>query len=87
MQTSNTACSIDFETALEALERLRQLVEKNYRESQETGQLGRTHMALAQFRMRSSSIRGAQPEAFTEWMKGNARFFQAVQEGRNPVLC
>ncbi len=81
------AADLDFERALQTLETLRHTVEKNYREAQETGEVSKANMALQRFRVRMSSIKGSQPEAYAEWLKGNARFLRAVEEGRNPILC
>ncbi|BDC47869.1 hypothetical protein F183_A01850 [Bryobacterales bacterium F-183] len=77
----------EFERAIQTLETLRSTVERNYRESQETGNTGKANMALKQFAVRVRSIRASQPEAYAEWVKGNARFLRAVEEGRNPILC
>ncbi len=82
-----TTKDLDFERAVQTLENLRHTVEKCYRESQETGEIGKANMALQRFRVRMSSIRAAQPQAFAEWLKGNGRFLRAVEEGRNPIIC
>jgi hypothetical protein len=77
----------EFERTIQTLESLRHTVERNYRESQETGNVGKANMAIKQFTVRLRSIRASQPEAYAEWTKGNARFLRAVEEGRNPILC
>ena len=77
----------DFEQALQTLENLRQSVEQNYRESQETGNVAKANMAIQRFTVRARTIRKDQPAAFAEWLKGNSRFLQAVEQGRNPILC
>ncbi|MBS1833828.1 MAG: hypothetical protein JST65_14005 [Acidobacteria bacterium] len=78
---------IEFERTIQTLESLRHTVERNYRESQETGNAGKANMAIKQFTVRVRSIRASQPDAYAEWVKGNARFLRAVEEGRNPIIC
>lgn len=77
----------ELEQAVRTLDGLRRTIEDSYRESQETGDTRRMNMALQRFRVRSRSIQSSQPQAYAEWLKGNARFLRAIEEGRNPILC
>ena len=77
----------EFERAVQTLETLRTSVESSFREGQETGDMGRARMAQQRFMVRMRNIRSSQPDPYNEWLKGNARFLRAVEEGRNPILC
>lgn len=77
----------ELEQAMQTLDTLRRTVEDSFREAQETGDSRRTNMALQRFRVRSRAIQSSQPQAYQEWLKGNARFLRAIEEGRNPILC
>lgn len=77
----------ELEQAIRTLDGLRRTIEDSYRESQETGDTRRMNMAVQRFRVRSRAIQSSQPQAYTEWLKGNARFLQAIDEGRSPILC
>ena len=75
------------EQAIRTLDGLRQTIENSYRESQETGDTRRMNMAVQRFRVRSRAIQSSQPQAYAEWLKGNARFLRAIDEGRSPIVC
>ena len=78
---------IQHQQAIQTLEQLRHAVEKGYREMQETGNDTLVKQAQMRFKVRSKTIRESQPEAFKQWQSGNARFLQAIEQGRNPILC
>lgn len=69
------------------MEQLRQSVEKGYREMQETGDDGPMRKAQMRFKVRMKALQASHPDACKEWQSGNARFLQAIEQGRNPILC
>jgi hypothetical protein len=73
--------------ALQTLEQLRHSVEAGYRELQESGSDLKLKQAQMRFKVRIKAIQAQQPDAYKEWHAGNARFLQAVEQGRNPIIC
>ena len=78
---------IEFERALQTLEQLRSSVEKGYRTMQDSGNDGPLKQAQSRFKVRMKAIQSSQPEAFKQWQAGNARFLQAIEQGKNPIIC
>jgi NAD-dependent DNA ligase len=87
MPAANDPKDPEFDRAIQTLESMRNTVERNFRDSQETGDASKANMARQKFLVRMRSIQASQPQAYAEWLKGNARFLRAVEEGRNPIIC
>jgi hypothetical protein len=79
--------ALEHERAMQTMEQLRGAVEKGYRNMQESGDDTDLKRAQMRFKVRMKAIQTSQPEAFKEWQAGNARFLQAMEQGKNPILC
>lgn len=77
----------NYARALQTLEQLRHSVESGYRELQESGNDLKLKQAQMRFKVRIKAIQSQHPDAYREWQAGNARFLQAIAQGRNPILC